>query len=191
MNSPLRLAALCSAAAAAAAASPFTAGNLVLLRVGAAGSLAPLAPANSAPVAAPVFIDELAPSFGGLAQSIAVSGVTATNNDYTTSTLSLAADGASAVFAGSGAPAGVLATGGGAIACSGACYPGFTRVLARVAWDGGVSTSTALPAEAFGGQVKGVCAMDSRGFFVSALNTNSPLPLPLAHTHHSRAHDAV
>jgi hypothetical protein len=140
-----------------------------VLRVGAAGSSTPLAAAGSAPVAAAIFLDELVPAYAlaqGAVQSVAVQGVTLTGNDYLLGTLSLSADGSFATFAGVGAPAGASATGNQGAACVGACWPGFTRVLARVAWDGSVAASTTLSAAAFGGVVKGVCAADAGGYYV-------------------------
>ena len=169
-HSPLRLAAAALAAvAAASAAAPFAAGNLLVLRVGAGGS--PLAPPNSPPVAAAVFLDELNPAFAlgqGPVQSIAAPGVTLTNNDYVLGALSLAADGASAVFGGVGATAGTSATGNLGASCVGPCFPGLTRVVARVAWDGGVAASTTLSAAKLDGTIKAVCALDARGYYVVA-----------------------
>ena len=49
----------------------------------------PLAAAGSAPVAAPVFLDEIYPAYAlaeGPVQTIAVPGLTVANNDYTTGT---------------------------------------------------------------------------------------------------------
>ena len=176
-HSSLRLAAAAlAAAAAAAAASPFAAGNLVVLRVGAAGSSTPLAAPGSAPVAAAVFLDELNPTYAlaqGAVQSIAAPGVTLAGNDYVQGSLSLSADGASASFAGVGAPAGASATGNQGAACVGTCWPGFTRVIARVAWDGGVSAATTLSAAAgFDGVIKGVCARDASGYYVVGNSTS-------------------
>ena len=174
-HSPLRLAAAALAAvAAASAAAPFAAGNLLVLRVGASGS--PLAPPNSPPVAAAVFLDELDPAFAlaqGPVQSIAAPGVTLTNNDYVLGALSLAADGASAVFGGVGATAGASATGNLGASCVGSCFPGLTRVVARVAWDGGVAASTTLSAAKLDGTIKAVCALDARGYYIVANSSSA------------------
>ena len=140
---PLLTALLALACVPAAVVLGFTPGNLLVLRVGASGS--PLAPPNSPPVAAAVFLDELNPAFAlgqGPVQSIAAPGVTLTNNDYVLGALSLAADGASAVFGGVGATAGTSAIGYRATLV----VPAGTAIAVRATSIGNTSKARATPA---------------------------------------------
>ena len=180
-TTPLR-AALGALALAAAAASgtPFGADSLLVLSVG--DGVQPLGNASWAARAAPVFLTEVSGGTGNVLRAAwAVTGLTLPDNDYTQGQLTLAADGASAVFAGLAAPVGTPsnfgtpAAGGAAPTCTtqGSCFAGYARVLAFVTADGSIDTSTRLDTATYGGIVRGVCAASSlQGFLVVGNDTN-------------------
>ena len=179
-SSLLRLAcAALAAAAAAAAGAPFGADSLLVLSVGDGATV--LGNASQAARAVPVFLTEVSGSGAVLRAAWAVPGVTLADNDYTNGLLTLSADGASAAFAGLGAPAGTPSTFGAASgatglapACTtaGSCFAGYARIVAMVTSDGSVDTSTRLTASTYGGVIKGVCApAGAPGFLVAGNDT--------------------
>ena len=166
------LAALLAAPLAAASGAAYGASSLLVLRVG-DGSARPLANASLPPWAAPAFLLEINSVAGTLVGAAhAVPGLTITGNDYTAGTLTRSPDGAFAAFGGLGAPVGTPASAGLTCTVAGSCFAGYSRVLARVAFDGSVDTSTVLPHSTLGGLIKGTClTAGGQGFYIAVNDT--------------------
>ena len=152
---------LALAAARGAAAADFQLTNVVLLRVGdGTGS-------SLTARAAPVYLDEVYPAYAaaqGRVSSRLVAGATLPANDFTMGTAQLSADGAFATFGAIAAP--VNSTSPTPCTAAGSCFPGVARVLARVAWDGSVSTATTVDPASWSGLIKGACSVDGSSYFV-------------------------
>jgi hypothetical protein len=121
-------------------------------------------------------IDEISTTILGQppVSSRVLKGVTLHSNSYDLGAISLSSDGVYAAFAGLAAPFNVssgmkptgLAPPANPFACTPQCYTGINRVIARISWDGSISTSTFIPASQFEGIVKGVCSVDGSSYFL-------------------------
>ena len=100
----------------------------------------------------------------GRVSSRLVPGATLPANDFQLGTAQLSGDGAFATFAAVAAPVNVTSP----TPCTtpGSCFPGIARVIARVSWDGSVSTATTLDPTSWNGLIKGVCTYDGSSYFV-------------------------
>lgn len=145
---------------APASAAAFTAGNVVVLRIGdGAGALSG--------AAAPVFLDEYSPA-GGLVQSVPVPTATSgddrglTNSGSATSegALSLSADGRWLTFGGYDAAPGTPAVASTTSAAT-------NRVVARAGADGLIDTSTALGDAYSGGNIRAVTTDDGSRYWTA------------------------
>ena len=156
-------------AAFAAAQSPFTPGNLVVSRVGdGAAALSNAATAR--------FLDEYTPA-GVLVQTIALPTVTSGSNFAFTASgtatsegfVSQSADGRYLILAGYSAAAGTASV----VSTTAAATP---RVVARVALDGTVDTSTALTDAYSGNNIRSACSTNGTDLWTAgtASATNGP-----------------
>ena len=147
-------------------ASPFASGNIVVFRVGTGtGALSNVATA--------AFLDEYTAS-GALVQSIALPTAdglggnqtfTVTGNATTEGFMTLSTDGRYLVMIGYDAATGLAAPGG--LASS-----SVNRVIARVAADGTIDTTTALNANGFSaGSARSVASVDGSTYWASGANT--------------------
>jgi HYR domain-containing protein len=162
------LCALAASLATLASAGPFTPGNLVLYRAG-TGSGALVATGN------PVFLDEYTPA-GAFVQSIAMptlgsganKALLASGTATSDGLLTRSADGTCLAVPGYGRDLGL---GGGNLTSgtvgTGTGAPPIPRVVARVAANAGIDTSTSLPDAAVGTNFRGAATADCTGFWVS------------------------
>jgi hypothetical protein len=117
-------------------------------------------------------IDEISTTILGQppVSSRVLKGVTLTSNSYDLGAISLSSDGVYAAFAGLAAPFNASSGMKGAtlatLTCAPQCYTGINRVIARISWDGSISTSTIIPASQFEGIVKGVCSVDGSSYLI-------------------------
>ena len=135
----------------------------------------PLSPANATcnHFTAPIQISEYNVDTPGanVVQSIALPSLSISANDFYLGQMQLCADGSCAVFAAQEtAPfSNVLYPGhvnyvGGVLTRP---YINGNRVLARITTSGTVDTSTKINAANYDGIIKGVCALDSTGFWIA------------------------
>jgi DNA/RNA endonuclease G (NUC1) len=142
-----------------ASAAAFTAGNVVIYRVGVTG------PTALSSAAAPVFLDEYTPG-GALVQSIPMPTVvngankrlTASGNSTTEGFLTLSANGLYLVLAGYDADTGTLAVPGTTSANN-------ARVMGRVDGSGNIDTTTGITDAFSGGNPRGVASNDGSSFW--------------------------
>lgn len=117
-------------------------------------------------------IDEISTTILGQppVSSRVLKGVTLTSNSFDLGAISLSSDGVYAAFAGLAAPFNASSGMKGAtlatLTCAPQCYTGINRVIARISWDGSISTSTIIPASQFEGIVKGVCSVDGSSYYI-------------------------
>ncbi|WP_239123308.1 ExeM/NucH family extracellular endonuclease [Rhizocola hellebori] len=146
-----------------ARAAGFTAGNLVVLRVGSGASALSSA-------AAPVFLDEYTPA-GGLVQSVPLPAATAgsqrrltmSGSATTEGALSLSADEHYVTLAGYDADPGTASVAGTSSAT-------VARVVARVGGDGGADTTTAITDTFSGNNIRGAVSDDGSRFWAIGAN---------------------
>jgi hypothetical protein len=144
----------------------FNRDSLIVLKVN-VNSLVPPLPGRTGEVS----IDEISTTIIGQPPVTKVlQGVTLTSHSYDLGALSLSSNGVYASFAGLAAPVntstGAKMAAGNAWSCSPTCFTGINRVIARISWDGSISTSTVIPADQFEGIVKGVCSVDGSSYFI-------------------------
>jgi hypothetical protein len=155
--------------------------NTVLAMIVGDNQFCPLSPANATcnHFTAPIQLAEYNVDTPGAAtvQTISLPSLSISANDFYLGQMQLCADGSCAVFAAQEtAPfSNVLYPGhvnyvGGVLTRP---YINGNRVLARIRVDGTVDTSTKINAANYDGIIKGVCALDSTGFWIAGNATGN------------------
>ena len=146
-------------------AATYSPNSFLVLRVGAfPPNNRSLLSANGAVLAAPVFIDEFDVDYAaqGPISSTRVNGVTFAGNDWQHGDLTLSGNSGFATFAGLAAVEGSSTPANCGPAPSPPCFPFTKRVLVRLDWNKGISTSTTVD---YDGVIKGTCSDDGLGFW--------------------------
>ena len=147
----------------AAAAPAFNMNSLLVLRVG--DGTAPLTAASAA-----VFIDEYDSSLAAAAAPTSTRPVSTSDSvslsgtDWGQGTLTRSVDGANVFFSAVRAPVGTAAQ------ATTPWIPG-DRVVVRLSVGGATFSTTTVPATAYDGLIRSVCAKDANGFFVVGNST--------------------
>jgi hypothetical protein len=146
--------------------------SFLVLRV---GDLPPnnksLISSNGASLAAPIFIDEFDVDYAaqGPISSTRINGVTFAGNDWQHGDLTLSGNSGFATFAGLAAVEGYTTPSTcGSSPTAPPCFPFVKRVLVRIDWNKGISTSTSVD---YNGIIKGTCSDDGLGFWTAGNGT--------------------